>query len=129
MPDSLAFVIDDSRATADALSNMLTLLGITAQSLYGPRTGFYFLKEALESSPAPVGLILLDLHMPGIDGFGMLAFFQRDPRLVKIPVVVVTSDDQPETAQRALQAGARQVLVKPVVFETLEKTLRELDLI
>ena len=128
MPASTAFVIDDNRSTADALSRMLKMLGYVVQPMYGPRAGFYYLKEQVDAALEPVSLVLLDIHMPGIDGIEMLAFMQRDPRLARIPVVVVTSDDQPETAQRALQAGARQVLVKPIVFEVLEKALKDLNL-
>ena len=43
--------------------------------------------------------------MPGVDGFEVLAYLRREPRLAGLPVIIVTSDDQPETAQRAL-AGA-----------------------
>ncbi len=67
--------------------------------------------------------------MPGIDGVEILAYFKREPRLMKAPVIVVTSDDQIETKQRVLRGGAQAVLVKPVTIEMLEAALKKIELL
>jgi len=113
-----ALVIDDNRATADSLRAMLRLLGVEAEVAYGPRAALY----ALERFQPDV--VLLDLHMPGLEGYDILAYLRREPRLAEVPVLVVTSDAQPQTHRRARQTGALAVLVKPVTIEQLEAALR-----
>ncbi len=60
-----------------------------------------------------VDLVLLDVHMPGKSGLEVLAEVQADPRLRKVPVIVLTAAGQRTTAQRAAELGARAFLTKP----------------
>ena len=66
--------------------------------------------------------------MPGLDGFEVLAYIKREPNLMGIPVIIVTSDDQPETAKRAIQGGAHAIIIKPVMPDLLEADLIKADL-
>jgi CheY-like chemotaxis protein len=118
-----AIVVDDNRQMADSLCQMLSLLDVAAQPAYGPRAAMLLVSETKPD------ILFLDITMPGLDGFEVLAYFRRLPQLVDVPVVVVTSDDQPETTQKALQSGAIQVIIKPVTFSTLEEVLRKTDFI
>ena len=118
-----ALVIDDSRHTADTLCQMLDLLGVQAQAAYGPRDAL------LEIRKDPLDVIFLDINMPGVDGFEVLSFIQREPHLKKIPVVIVTSDDQPETEIKARETGALRLMLKPVTVEALENVLRQIKLL
>jgi CheY-like chemotaxis protein len=118
-----ALVIDDNRQTADFTCQMVALLGLEAKAAYGPREALFLLRDR---SP---DIIFLDIQMPGVDGFEVLAFLQREPKLKEIPVVMVTSDDQPETAVKARRTGALLTLIKPVSIETLERVLRTAKLI
>ena len=61
-----------------------------------------------------VDLILLDIMMPGIDGFEVCARLKANPRTAHIPVVMVTALDQPSDRVRGLKAGADDFLTKPV---------------
>ena len=70
-------------------------------------------------------LILLDINMPGVDGLEVLAYLRREPRLAPVPVVVITSDDQPETRKRVMRGGATTMLIKPATLDTLERALKE----
>lgn len=117
-----AFVIDDNRPMADSLCQMLNLLGISAYPLYGSRSA---LSTMVSRKP---DIVFLDVNMPGITGFDVLSFMQREPSLTRVPVVMVTSDDQPQTAERAKQTGALLTLIKPVDFDDLEKLLIRLGL-
>ena len=117
-----ALVIDDNRQTANALAQMLEVLGFQAQLAYGSSPAILLLSHATPD------LILLDINMPGIDGLEVLAYLRREPRLYKVPVIIVTSDDQPETRQRALQAGAQGFILKPVTLTALESEMRRLGL-
>ncbi len=60
-----------------------------------------------------VDLVLLDVNMPGKSGLEVLAEVQADPRLRKVPVIVLTAAGQRTTAQRAAELGARAFLTKP----------------
>jgi two-component system, cell cycle response regulator len=62
----------------------------------------------------PVDLILLDIMMPGIDGFEVCERLKANPRTAHIPVVMVTALDQPSDRVRGLKAGADDFLTKPV---------------
>ncbi len=58
-------------------------------------------------------LVLLDLLMPIMDGFEVLAYMRLSPRLANIPVMVLTSANEPETELRALKMGATEFSSKP----------------
>lgn len=116
-------IIDDNPNTADALREMITALGVEARTAYGSRAGLEVLSR---QKPA---LILLDMNMPGLDGIGVLQYIRRDLQLQDIPVVIVTSDDQMDTYRRALENGANQLLVKPLMLDALETLLKEFRLL
>ncbi len=71
--------------------------------------------EALEALVrSPFDLVLLDVMMPGLDGFEVCRRIKADPRLCHIPVVMVTALDQAADRIRGLEAGADDFLTKPV---------------
>lgn len=114
-----ALVIDDNRNTADALVEMLGLLGIEARAAYGssPAMGVLAKKVPL--------LILLDINMPGVDGLEILGYLRREPRLMNVPVIVITSDDQPETRRRVFEGGVQGMILKPASLNQLESALKK----
>jgi CheY-like chemotaxis protein len=119
---AFALVIDDSREFVTVLCELLSLLNIEAQGACGPREAIL----ALDQVPH---IVFVDINMPGIDGFEVMAYLRREPRLAKVPMVVVTSDDQPETIAQARKAGALDVIIKPASLESLENALRKAKLI
>ena len=118
-----ALIIDDNKQAADSLFAMLNFLGLEPHVAYGPREGMLVLKDF---SP---DIVFLDINMPGLDGFEVMAYLRRFPQLERTPVVFVTSDDQPETAQKAGKTGALLLIVKPITMEALEITLRKAGLL
>ncbi len=118
-----AVIIDDNRTTADALVQMLKLLRVPARVAYGSSAAI-----ALLSSYSP-SVILLDIKMPGVDGLEVLGYLRREPRLIRTPVVIITSDDQPETRFRALRRGANGIIIKPATLDALEKNLKKVGIL
>lgn len=58
-------------------------------------------------------LITLDLMMPGLTGFELCKLLNEDPKLSSTPIVIVSAKDDPESREKALQAGAREFITKP----------------
>src|SRR5690606_19403710 len=107
-------IVDDQAANIRLLERLLTSAGynrIHSTTLPGEAA-------SLVDHLSP-DLILLDLHMPGLDGFGVLDALR--PRLAEeryLPVLVVTADMNADVRQRALGAGAKDFLNKP--FDAVE---------
>ena len=118
-----ALIIDDNKQTTEALIQMLKIWEINAKPAYGPSVAMKILEE---TNP---DVIFLDINMPGVDGFEVLAYLQKEPKLEKIPVIMVTSDDQPQTSQRAFSFGASAVVLKPVMVNILESALKKAGII
>lgn len=116
MPSAL--IIDDNRYMAESLAQIVRLLGVEADVAYGARTGMMKLQQAIPD------VVFLDVNMPGVDGFEVMAYFRRLPQLKDVPVIVITSDDQPETAQKAKDTGVLKLLVKPPSVESIENALQ-----
>ena len=71
-------------------------------------------------------LILLDLKMPRLSGFDVLAWLRSDEQLRVVPVVVLTSSNHDADVKRAYDLGAKSYLVKPVGFEALVELVKAL---
>ncbi len=73
-------------------------------------------------------MIFLDVNMPRLDGFEVLAQLKADPRWRNIPVVMVTSTDSQREINRAYELGASSYVVKPVGVEAFIDRVRKLGL-
>ena len=71
-------------------------------------------------------LILLDLHLPDLPGWDVLAALQADEATRAIPVVVVSADATPRQVEKLMKAGARAYLTKPLEVERFQRLLRQL---
>ncbi len=114
-----ALIIDDNRTTADALGQMLKVLGFKARVAYGSGAAMTMLAGGYVPK-----FICLDINMPGVDGIEILAYLRREPLLTPVPVFVITSDDQPETRRKVLKLGANVMIVKPATIDALEEALK-----
>jgi CheY-like chemotaxis protein len=79
-----------------------------------------------EEYPMP-SLILLDLKMPRKSGLEVLAWIRQQSNLKRMPVVIFTSSKHDHDINRAYDLGANSYLVKPVGFEALQETIRQVD--
>lgn len=73
-----------------------------------------------------VNLIISDLNMPYMDGIELLKTLKSDPNLSHIPILMVTTEADPEERQKAMEAGANAYLVKPVTAETVSNNIKNI---
>ena len=116
-----ALIIDDNRLIANSLMQMLDMLGYEAQAAYGSLVGIQTLGQMVPD------LILLDLHMQGVNGVEVCRYIRRDPRLAKVPVLAISSDNQEMMIASVREAGANAFLAKPIEFDALEKVVKYLE--
>jgi PleD family two-component response regulator len=119
-----ALIIDDNRSTADALRQMLAVLGLKARVAYGSSPAMSILAGGFVP-----GFICLDINMPGVDGTEILAYLRREPRLIPVSVFVITSDDQPETRRKVMKLGATALIIKPATIDALEEVLKRANIL
>jgi EAL domain-containing protein (putative c-di-GMP-specific phosphodiesterase class I)/FixJ family two-component response regulator len=103
------FIIDDSSANVALLEAVLTRSGLRSiHSSTDPRDALARLDDV------DPDLVLLDLHMPGLDGYEMLTRLAQRAAGSYLPVLVLTADTGKQAAHRALRLGARDFLTKPL---------------
>ncbi len=112
-----AFVIDDNRMIANHLVKMLALLGYEAYAAYGSLQAMQILGYNLPD------VILLDIHLQGVNGVEVCRFIRRSERLAQVPVLAMSSDTQPELIASMRQAGANGFLAKPIEMDSLEQAI------
>lgn len=106
-------VVDDDTANLRMASHILTSENMRVSCL---KSGEDVMKYLRQNRP---DIILLDVHMPGMDGFETLAAIREDAETADIPVIFLTADDDSDTETRGLKAGAMDFIKKPFVPEVL----------
>ena len=106
-------VVDDDAANLRMASHILTAEGMRVSCLKSGEDALRFLQENRPD------LILLDIHMPGMDGFETIAAVRGNEKTADIPVIFLTADDDSETETQGLKAGAMDFIKKPFVPEVL----------
>ena len=112
-------VVDDDEHILRSLSQYLELEDfrvISASS--GPEA----LKLFAEEKP---DLLVLDVMMPGMDGFQVLESLRKDPNTAQVPVLMLTARDQHNDIVKGYQMGATSYLVKPFNLDELVEAIRE----
>jgi CheY-like chemotaxis protein/anti-sigma regulatory factor (Ser/Thr protein kinase) len=119
-PDTMlrVLVVDDHPVNRAVTAELVTEAGHACETA---DTG----EDALSAlSARPIDLVLLDLHMPGLDGAEVLARIRRgEAGPADLPVVIVSADATPEARSKTLALGADGFVVKPVDAEALQSAL------
>lgn len=110
--------VDDSRAMRDMLKMALTGAGY---EVVQAEDGVHGL-EVLEGQSPDV--IITDINMPRMDGFGFMEAVREQQRLRGVPILVLTTEFSPEKKQRARDAGATGWIVKPFDSDKLITAIR-----
>lgn len=106
-------VVDDDAANLRMASHILTAEGMRVSCLKSGEDALRFLQENRPD------LILLDIHMPEMDGFETIAAVRSNEKTADIPVIFLTADDDSETETQGLKAGAMDFIKKPFVPQVL----------
>lgn len=106
-------VVDDSKTELYHLSE---LLGKRGYSVRTAENGEEALRRLAEEKP---DLVLMDVVMPGRNGFQLTRTITRDPRWADVPVIMCTSKNQETDKVWGMRQGARDYIVKPVGAEEL----------
>jgi two-component system, cell cycle response regulator len=109
---SACLVVDDSAVARTAVRRVLMRSGLFEEVLLAA-DGAEALAVLGGEEAGRLDLVLCDLMMPGIDGFGILERMVGDAELGTVPVIVLTGEDTVDLKVRALEAGAADYLVKP----------------
>jgi CheY-like chemotaxis protein len=107
-------LVEDDESIRETMQVALEMRGYEVITAGNGKEGV----DALTSRPRPC-LVLLDLMMPVMDGWGFVAAVEHDPLLKRIPVVVVTA-----FADKAGEIHARSIIPKPIPLEVLYDTVR-----
>lgn len=122
-PPAPILVIDDSLTTRMLEKSILESAGYEVDLAISA-------EEALaKAAGRRYGLFLVDVEMPGMDGFAFIAKTRADPELREVPAILVTSRNAPEDRRRGIEAGAQAYIVKGEfdqgqVLETIRKLVR-----
>ena len=108
---SVIAVLDDEPEMRKALRRLLRSRGFRVEE-YACAEDFF-----ADLDSRTVDCLLLDLHMPGINGFDVLGAFRV--RHILVPIIVITAHDEPGTADRVHVLGASAYLKKPVDRDAL----------
>lgn len=107
-PDTTILIVDDSPENLLVLNDLLRLHYRVIAADSG-ETALH-----LAGSQPPPSLILLDVMMPGLDGYAVLAQLQQDPGTAEIPVIFVTAMADAQDEERGLEQGAADYISKPI---------------
>ncbi|HIK12637.1 MAG TPA: response regulator [Oscillatoriaceae cyanobacterium M33_DOE_052] len=117
-------VVDDSPAVRRTLEMVLSSAGFAVVTANDGTEGI----AALTENAARFSLVISDLEMPNLDGFGLLAAMKNHPIWRRLPVVMLTSQNTPYHRRRALELGAALYLTKPFEPATILASLSGLGL-
>ncbi len=115
---NLVLAVDDNALNREMIQALLGELGIRVELA---ESGAQALEKARALQP---DLILLDLHMPGMDGMETLRRLRADARRPSTPVVIFSANAFREQREEALRAGADEYLAKPLALQKLAPVLR-----
>jgi signal transduction histidine kinase/CheY-like chemotaxis protein len=117
-------VVDDSHTSRRILAEILDRWGMRTVLAASGEAGWAAL-EAANAGGEKFGLVLLDVNMPGMDGFLLLEAARKTGSLATAAVVMLTSGHQPGDAARCRELGAVSYLAKPIRQQDLLKALLE----
>ena len=121
MPIQKILLVDDSKTELHHLSELLGKRGFEVRTA---ENGEDAMKRLGEETP---DLILMDVVMPGQNGFQLTRAITRDPLYADVPIIMCTSKNQETDRVWGMRQGARDYIVKPVNAEELVTKIKAFD--
>ena len=118
--EKTVLIVDDSSTNNILLQSILEGEGIKTSIALSGQEAFNYLTLTKPS------LILLDIMMPNIDGFTVLKRIREDDKTKEIPVVFITAKNDEKLKQKAIDAGARDLISKPIDVNNVITVVKEL---
>ncbi|MDT8446257.1 MAG: response regulator [bacterium] len=106
-------IIDDSQSLRNILHEALEVLRFEVSEAEGAEAALASVQAHLPD------LIILDWHMPGMDGYELFLKLRDNPQTAEIPVIMLTAEDRKDSMLKAIRAGVRYYLTKPFTHEDL----------
>ena len=106
---AVALVVDDSSVNRMLLSRHLASIGIDSREVTDGQSAL----DALGEIGSDVAVVLLDVMMPGMDGYETLAAIKSDEAIRHVPVIMISAVDELDSVARCLEMGAADYLPKP----------------
>jgi CheY-like chemotaxis protein len=103
-----ALIVDDDASMTIVIESVLRRSGLETRVINDPAAALPVLEDFLPD------VILLDLHMPGLNGLELLSLFRAHPKTAFIPVVLISGDEEEERRFETLTAGGDDYLLKPI---------------
>jgi CheY-like chemotaxis protein len=131
IPHRVLLYVEDEEAAVFLFEIALRELGCDIQfhRVADGEAAIAFLAKRDSYSDAPTpGLVLLDLNLPKVSGFEVLAHLQANADLNAIPVVIFTSSARPADRVRSLSLGARKFITKPASLDSFIDVVRSVSL-
>jgi signal transduction histidine kinase/CheY-like chemotaxis protein/HAMP domain-containing protein len=107
-------VVDDDPRNVFAITSTLELHGVEVIQAANGRQGI----ETLRAGPE-IDLVVMDVMMPGMDGYETMAAIRQLPRFLRLPIIAVTARAMPGDREKSLAAGATDYVTKPVNTDEL----------
>ncbi|MFE2226240.1 HAMP domain-containing protein [Streptomyces kronopolitis] len=114
LADRRILIVDDDIRNVFALTHVLGRVGISVKYAENGREGL----EVLDRTP-DVSLVLMDIMMPEMDGYEMIAAIRQAPRFADLPVIALTAKAMPGDREKAIESGANDYIPKPVDVDRL----------
>lgn len=89
-------------------------------------TGGQMAIDIIAADARNFAVVLLDIIMPVINGFGVLEYMKKKELLDRLPVVVVTDDDSEETSHRAFEYKVADIVIKPFAPEIIKRRVQNI---
>ena len=121
MPVQKILLVDDSKTELHYMTDLLLKRGYSVRTA---ENGEEALKRLAEDKP---DLILMDVVMPGQNGFQLTRTITRDPRFAGLPVIMCTSKNQETDRVWGMRQGAKDYVVKPVQADELIAKIKQFD--
>jgi len=116
-PERTVLIVEDEPDAAEMFAEMMRVSGFRVVKSYSSGPAIQLISSEMPD------VVILDVMMPDISGLEVLRYIRQEPKLAKIPVIVVSAKSMPSDIKIGLDAGASIYLTKPVGFLELKEAV------